>query len=61
MEDWFWQNVEKKKTGVCQPDFVRRHVIANWMMFAWGRGDETVKLYNNNKPLFEPYVTYERI
>lgn len=58
LEDELWANIDKVVGAQKQPKFIRDHAVHNWMDFAWGRGDMTVKLYNNNKPLVPPYVTY---
>lgn len=60
VEKLFWQNVEVSQDAVRQPDFVIRHIVQEWMMWAWGRGDKTVMLYNNNEPFYPAYVTYHK-
>ena len=58
IERQIWCNVHLEKSARPQPDFVKMHIIKQWMLFAWGRGDMTVKQYNNNQPLYPGYVTY---
>lgn len=58
IEKYFWENVEISTSSHTQPEFVRQNTIRRWMDFAWGRGDMTVKLYNNGEPLVRPSVTY---
>jgi len=58
IEKEVFANIVLKQQSKVQPEFVRRHVIQRWMIFAHGRADPTVRLYNNNKPLFPDYVTY---
>jgi len=58
LEKWFWDNVEIQQDAYKQPEFIRQHVVQSWMMFAWGRGDKTVLLYNNGEPFFPPPITY---
>jgi len=58
IERKFWANVHIEQSARPQPDFVKLHIIKQWMLFAWGRGDMTVKQYNNGKPLYPSYVTY---
>lgn len=41
-----------------QTKFIIEHNIRKWMEFAWGRGDPTVTMFNDNEPLFRPSVTY---
>lgn len=53
-----WKDIEIQVGAIRQPQFVRDHVIKQWMIFAWGRGDMTVMKYNNGQPLFRPSVTY---
>lgn len=38
---------------------LRRHVMANWVRFAFANGDQASKKYME-KPLYPPYVTFER-
>jgi hypothetical protein len=53
------QAVEQpKKPETLQPDFVKKHVMAKWIAFAWDRGDPTVITLNNGVPLLPPLVTY---
>lgn len=59
IEEYYWKNVNRLKTALVQPEFVRTNVIAGWLLFANGRGDQTAYLYNNSKPLFTPSITYE--
>jgi hypothetical protein len=59
IEKYFWENVNAEKGATKQPDFIVKNIIQGWMTFAWGRGDMTVKLYNNGKPLFPPCTTYK--
>ena len=58
LETTFWQNVTRSKEAALQPDWVKQHVMAKWMKFAWGRGDKTVTLYNGGVPLYTPSYTY---
>jgi hypothetical protein len=58
IEKQFWENVQLTTESVPQPEFVRKNIIHQWMIFAHGRGDPTVKDYNMGQPLFPPYVTY---
>ena len=51
-------NIVNVGGGIRQPQFVINNTIQSWMVFAWGRGDKTVMLYNNGKPLLLPSVTY---
>ena len=60
IENEVYRNLKFQTECYSQPEWVKRHVIQNWMFFAWGRGDKTVTLYNDNKPLFPPYVTYHK-
>ena len=60
LEEDFWKVVNAEKGALRQPDFIIRNVIQSWMVFAWGRGDMTVMLYNNGEPLFRPSVTYHK-
>jgi len=41
-----------------QPDFLVRHILYQWVMFAWDRKDPTVNLFNDDEPIFPPSVTY---
>ena len=58
LEKQIWETIEIVSGGIKQPQFIINNTIQTWMIFAWGRGDMTVKLYNNGKPLFRPSVTY---
>lgn len=58
IEKYFWENTDIQTGARTQPKFIREHTIGNWMVFAWGRGDKTVILYNNGEPLFPPSLTY---
>jgi hypothetical protein len=58
IEQMFFENVQLSQEAVPQPEFVQKHIIHQWMMFAWGRGDKTVMNYNEGKPLYPHYVTY---
>jgi len=60
IEKYFWENVNAEKGATKQPEFIIQNVIQGWMLFAWGRGDMTVKLYNNGEPLFRPCTTYKK-
>jgi len=60
IEASIWAATELDTVSFIQPQWVRNHVIQTWMMFAYGRGDKTVELYNNGKPFFPPYVTYHQ-
>ena len=60
IEKYFWENVNIEKGATKHPEFIIQNVIRGWMLFAWGRGDMTVKLYNNGEPLFPPCTTYKR-
>ena len=58
VEKQIWETIEIVSGGVKQPQFIINNTIQTWMVFAWGRGDKTVMLYNNGAPLFTPSVTY---
>lgn len=58
IEKEVFSKIEFKQQARKQPEWIRRHVIQRWMLFAWGRADPTVQLYNDSKPLFPKYVTY---
>lgn len=58
IEDRFWDSVNLEPSSQRQPDIVRDNIIYEWMKFAWGRGDRTVILYNNGRPLVPPSLTY---
>ena len=59
-EKQIWETTEFNDPAFIQPKYVRDHAIQYWMLFAWGRGDKTVMLYNNGQPLFPPSVTYHK-
>jgi len=60
VENEIYRNIKLEKECYSTPEWVRRHVMQYWMLFAWGRADPTVKLYNNGEPLFPEYVTYHK-
>lgn len=41
-----------------QPDFQVAHNLAEWIKFAWSRGDPTAEAFNDGQPLYTPAVTY---
>ncbi|MCK5581918.1 MAG: hypothetical protein KAJ18_11675 [Candidatus Omnitrophica bacterium] len=41
-----------------QSDAMERHIMANWVKFAFAQGDPTANDFSD-KPLYPPYVTYE--
>ena len=54
LEDLFMQ--AKQRTA--QSDEIKRHVMANWVRFAFANGDKTVDKFIS-KPLYPPYETFE--
>lgn len=40
------------------PDFPDFDTMYNWMMFAWDRGDMTVMMYNEDKPIHDIKIDY---
>lgn len=44
--------------NVTQPDYLVAHNLRKWIEFAWGIGDHTVIMFNDNQPLYSPCVTY---
>jgi hypothetical protein len=48
--------LEKHTPG--QPDYLIRHIMYQWLVFAWKNGDDTAMKFNNNEPLYTPLVTY---
>jgi len=58
-EKKFWENVDITIGARRQPQIIIDNVIQSWMIFATGRGDKTVELYNGGKPIFIPSLTYE--
>jgi hypothetical protein len=58
---WPLINLKDDRSCVEQPGFIQEHVIQGWLVFAHGRGDDTVTLYNDFKPLFAPPVTYHKV
>lgn len=63
----FWNAFEDKLDGLVafpdeftrQPTLIKHHVVANWIRFAWDRGDETVKQLNAGRGLTAEYMTYD--
>lgn len=43
-----------------QPESVRNHIMANWILKAYKIGDPTSMFYNNSKPLYKPSRRYEK-
>ncbi len=41
-----------------QPDYQVAHNLAEWIKYAWSRGDPTAEAFNDNEPLYTPAVTY---
>ena len=42
-----------------QPVMVKVHVMRKWIEAAYMVGDKTVLQYNNDEPLYKPYVKYD--
>lgn len=40
------------------PDYLLRYTYRKWIRWAYSNGDETYKLYTDDKPLIELYTTY---
>jgi hypothetical protein len=54
LEDLFIDAAQKNTQGT----ELKKHVMANWVRFAYAQGDPTAKEFMS-KPLYPPYVTYE--
>ena len=54
------EHVVVTKEGMKQSDLVKKHVMNNWIQFAWDRADPTVIGLNDGKPLVPPPVTYHQ-
>ena len=54
LEDLFIDAIPRHK----QSDELKRHIMANWVRFAFANGDTTAKDYTD-EPLYPDYVTFE--
>lgn len=48
----------EEKPQIIQPDYVKKHVFAKWIQFAWDRNDPSLLELNDGRPLLPPLVTY---
>jgi len=46
--------------NVTQPADIVESNLAEWVKFAWDRGDPTAKDFNDGEPLYTPCVTYHK-
>lgn len=53
------RHIEVECREVNQPKKLIHHVHRRWIEYAYGRGDETYKLYTDDKPLYRKYKSYE--
>lgn len=58
IEDKLHNAFELEKLNPGQPDYLLEHVMANWLKFAWDRGDPTAKQFHGGKPFYTPVITY---
>lgn len=58
VEEQFYAVFETPKESQEQPDFLKNHIKARWIIKAWGLGDNTVKNLNDGRPLYPAYETY---
>jgi len=64
----FWDHIEDEigrnsyiaRESSHQPAIIENHVIAKWVRHAASVADPTVEKLNGGKPIFRPYVKYER-
>lgn len=43
-----------------QPEAVRKHIMVDWILKAYGSGDPTAMFYNNGKPIYPPVRRYSK-
>ncbi len=47
--------------NVTQPQELVESNLGKWIEFAWGRGDHTAIMFNDNEMLYSPCVTYHKL
>jgi len=47
-----------RNINVEQPPYLIKHILKEWLLFAWDRGDKTAIEFNNGKPFYTQCVTY---
>ncbi|NIS52790.1 MAG: hypothetical protein GWN94_17040 [Phycisphaerae bacterium] len=58
METAIIEGSDVKKLGGRQPQWLKDHIMAKWIIKANGTPDTTAKFYNNGKPLYTPVRRY---
>jgi len=56
--DKYEQPFESNKVNPSQPLYLVRHIMKEWLLFAWDRGDPTAIEFNNGEPFYSQCVTY---
>lgn len=60
IEKEIFDNSVLNKVNIKQPPFLVRHLIFQWLKFAYEKGDETALEYNDGKPFYTQCVTYDK-
>ncbi len=57
-EEKIMANFDREKINPRQSDAMIEHILKQWLIFAWDRGDPTAMQFNSNKPYYSEPVTY---